>query len=398
MELPEGLASLFVIVLVSALVPLVIGLMPGPRIAEVVVLLVLGIVIGPEALDLAQADAPVALIANIGLGFLFFVAGFELDLSVLRGREGARAGTAWGISVALSVAVVGALAVGGLVDAPVPVAIALTTTALGTLLPILRDSGELGGGLGRAVLANGAVGEFCPILAISLFLSSRGEVESLLLLVGFGLIALHVSRATGWLKRNDPVATLVRVGSETSSQTTVRMTVLLLVGLFLLSGELGLDVVLGAFAAGLVLRATLPEGDERLEQKIDGIAFGFFIPTFFVVSGMRIDIDAIIDSPGKLLAIFVLIVAVRGIPAFLVYRRALPGSEPLRLALYAATGLPIIVAISEISIATGLMPPENGAALVGAGVLSVLLFPVLARVVGQRERDAPQPPPTTQAP
>lgn len=388
MELPEGLASLFVIVLVSALVPLVIELLPGPRIPEVVVLLVAGMVVGPGLLDLAQAGSAVVLIADIGLGFLFFVAGFELDLAVLRGGDGARAAGAWSASVVASIAIVGALAVGGVVHAPVPVAIALTTTTLGALLPILRDSGELGAGLGRAVLANGAIGEFGPIVAIALFLSARGQVESLLLLAGFGLVALHLSRATGWM-RGGRVSSMVRLGSETSSQTAVRMTVLLLVGLFLLSGELGLDVVLGAFAAGLVLRSALPHGDELLEPKIDGIAFGFFIPTFFVVSGMRIDIDAIIENPGKMLALFVLIAVVRGLPAFLAFRGRLPGNEPLRVALYTATGLPLIVAITEVAIATDLMSPENAAALVGAGVLSVLIFPLLARVIAERGQASP---------
>src|SRR5262249_12652786 len=156
-----------------------------------------------------------------------------------------------------------------------PVAIALTTTAIGTLLPMLRDGGETTGDFGRAVLANGALGEFLPIIAISLFLSSRGAWESLVLLVSFGLVALLVSHASRWL-RGRSVAEIVRFGSETSSQTAVRIAVLLLVGLLFLSGELGLDIVLGAFAAGIVLRVTLPDGDEALERKLDGLAFGFF--------------------------------------------------------------------------------------------------------------------------
>jgi Kef-type K+ transport system membrane component KefB len=383
-ELPEGLDSLFVIMLVSALVPVVLAMLPGPRIAEVVVLLVAGVVVGPEVLDLAQVDAPIQLISDIGLSFLFLVAGYELDLEVVRGAEGRRAGATWGISVLAAILVVTTLDRAGLVNAPVPVAIALTTTALGTLLPILRDAGALGGGLGRAVLANGAVGEFGPIIAMSVFLTSRGQVESLLILAGFGLIALHVSRATTWFKSRRAAA-IVRLGAETSSQTAVRMTVLLLVSLTLLSGELGLDVVLGAFAAGLVLRNALPEGDEKLEPKIDGIAFGFFIPVFFVVSGMQIDIRSIIESPTDMIAVFLLIVAIRGVPAYLTHRRILPVSEPVRLALYTATGLPIIVAIAQVAVATDLMEPRHAASLIGAGVLSVLIFPLLARVIEERE-------------
>jgi Kef-type K+ transport system membrane component KefB len=386
MGLPEGLDSLFVVVLIAAIVPLTVSVVPGRRVPEVVLLLVLGVVVGPEVLDLAQTDSAILLIANVGLGFLFFVAGYELDLSLLRGAEGAVAVVAWGVSILVSLAVVGALALSGFVHAFLPVAIALTTTALGLLLPILRDAGATGGPLGRATLANGAVGEFAPIVAISLFLSARGAWESLALLLGFGLIALLLSRATGWLK-DRRVADLVERGSESSSQTPVRITMLLLVALLVLAGELGLDVVLGAFAAGVVLRVTLPRGDERLERKIDGLAFGFFIPAFFVVSGMQVDVQSILDSPARLAVFFGLLLAVRGLPVLLVFRSRLSGREPLQLALYAATGLPLIVAITQIGLSTGVMLPENAAALVGAGLLSVLVFPMLGTSIGQ-PRDA----------
>ena len=213
MDLPEGLDSLLVVVLVAAIVPLIVSAVPGggcPR----WFLLVFGVVVGPNVLDLAQTDSAVLLISNVGLGFLFFVAGYELDLSVLRGSEGVAAGVAWGISLLVSLAVVGVLAASGYVHAFLPVAIALTTTALGTLLPILRDAGGTEGPLGRAILSNGAVGEFAPIVAISVFLSARGAWESLALLLGFGLIALTLSRATGRLKEGR-IADLVGLGSRT---------------------------------------------------------------------------------------------------------------------------------------------------------------------------------------
>lgn len=379
-SLPAGLESLFVIVLVAAAAPLMAGLLPGPRIPEVVLLLVGGVVVGPEVLDLAQTQSEIVLIANVGLGFLFFLAGYELDLTVLRGRGGATAGAAWIVTMLASLAVVGALAAADYVSAWLPVAIALTTTALGTLLPILRDSGETTGPFGRAIFANGAIGEFLPILAISLFLSAQGAWHSLALLAAFGAVALLVVRAQQWMKGRS-LAALVGLGSETSSQTTVRVAVVLLVGLLVLAGELGLDVVLGAFAAGIVLRRALPAGDHALERKLEGIAFGFFIPAFFIESGMRVDIDSIVEGPARVALFFGLILALRGLPVLLLHRGALPGRQPLRLALYAATGLPLIVAISEIGLATGEMRPENAAALVGAGLLTVLVFPLLARLV-----------------
>jgi Kef-type K+ transport system membrane component KefB len=359
---------------------------------EVVLLLVLGVVIGPDVLDIAQTEDAIVLLSNVGLGFLFFLAGFELDLSVLRGSNGRAAVTAWLITMVASLAVVGLLASTGFVHAFLPVAIALTTTALGTLLPILRDAGETSGPFGRAVFANGAVGEFLPIIAISVFLSARGAWQSLVLLIGFCVLALLVAESSRWLKGRS-LASLVNMGSETSSQTTVRVSVVLLVGLLLLAGELGLDVVLGAFAAGLVLRAALPEGDPSLERKLEGIGFGFFIPVFFVVSGMNVDLDSILENPARLVVFLALILVLRGLPVLLLFRGRLAGREPLRLGLYSATALPLIVAITEIGLATGEMRPENAAALVGAGLVSVLVFPLLAKLAAGRAPAARDPQP-----
>lgn len=384
MELPDGLDSLAIIILVAALAPLILSILPGPRIPEVAVLIVAGVVLGPHVLDVVQTGSEIGLIANVGLGFLFFLAGYELDLAILRGRAGANATASWIISFALALAIVGGLYAAGFVKAFLPVSIALTTTALGTLLPMLRDSGENKGPLGVAVLANGAVGEFLPIIAISVFLSTQGAWKSIVILVGFGLLAWLITRFGGWM-RTGPIAEHMRRGADTSSQTTVRITVLLLVTLLALSGRLGLDIVLGAFSAGIVMRATVPEGDRLLERKLEAIGFGLFIPVFFVVSGSRIDVQSIIDSPARMLVFFVLILVVRGVPAAILHRRSLPGIRSVRLGLYTATGLPLIVAISEIGLSTGVMLPQNAAALVGAGLLTVLVLPFLARVLASRE-------------
>jgi len=382
MGIPAGLHSLFVIVLIAALTPLLIARLPGPRIPEVVLLIVFGIIVGPQALDIANFDTAISLVANFGLGMLFFLAGFELDRVIVVGQYGRAAAAAWLVSISLSLGVVGVLAAGGFVRAFLPVAIALTTTTLGTLLPILRDAGENRGPFGRAMLANGAVGELFPIIAISVFLSSSGTWAALALLLAFGALAYLVSRiATGLRGRS--ISTLIRRGSETSSQTTVRFSVLLMVALLLLSAHLGLDAVLGAFAAGIVLRVALPDGDRDLERKLDGLAFGFFIPAFFVVSGMQLDIQSILRDPTRMLVFFVLMVTIRGLPVLVIFRRWFPGAEALRMALYSATGLALIVAISAIGLQTGVMRPENAAALVGAGLLTVIALPMTARLLPQ---------------
>ena len=382
MSVPSGLHSLFLITLVAAIAPLVVARMPGPRIPEVAVLILLGIVIGPGVLQLADDSSGVNLIANVGLGMLFFFGGFELDRVVMVGPNGRAAALAWFVSLALALATVGGLAASGFVRAFLPVSIALTTTALGTLLPVLRDTGENRGAFGRAMIANGAIGELFPIVAISLFLSGRETWEALALLVAFGAIA-YAASAVAMRLRQHPITALLRSGSETSSQTTVRFAVLLLVALLLISGRLGLDVILGAFAAGIVLRVALPEGDRALEHKLDGLAFGFFIPVFLVVSGMGLDVHSIVQDPARMLIFFALMVAVRGLPVLVIFRRWFPTVDALRMALYTATSLPLIVAISEIGLQTGAMRPENAAALVGAGLLSVVFLPMLTRMLPQ---------------
>lgn len=383
MDIPVGLESLFWIVLAAAIAPLIVGLLPGPKVPEVVVLLLLGILIGPEALGLATKEGPIHLLNDVGLGFLFFIAGYELNPRVLKGRVGVQAILAWTVSIALALSIVGVLYEVGYVKAFLPVSIALTSTALGTLLPILRDAGLLETRLGKLVLANGAVGEFGPVLAISLFLGSRGAWASVIILAIFGAIALVIDRVPRALFTHRIRAIFER-GSETTSQTTLRWTVLLLVGLLLIASEFGLDAILGAFAAGLILRQLTPAGDEALEHKLDGLAFGLFVPLFFVTSGTEVDVTSIIENPGRLAVFFLLIAVVRGMPVLIFFSRDLHGTELIRLGLFTATGLPIIVAVTQIGLATENMLPENAAALVGAGVISVLVFPLTAEWLGRR--------------
>ncbi len=270
------------------------------------------------------------------------------------------------------------------------VAIALTSTALGTLLPILRDAGITEQPLGRAVLANGAVGEFAPIVAISLLLGARGAFTSLVVLALFGFVALALAALPSHF--GPRFTEILLRGRETTSQTSLRLIVLLLIGLLAIAGAFGLDVILGAFFAGMITRRHFcPGTDERLETKIDGLAFGLFVPLFFVVSGMSLDVQAVLESPERLLLFFALLVVCRGLPTLLWFRGWLPRPDLLRLALYTATGLPIIVAVTAVGVDSGLMIPANAAALVGAGVLSVLIFPAAAHVIETRQPGAERP-------
>jgi len=389
-DVAAGLSSLFAIVAVAALAPFIVAVLPGPKIPEVAVLLVLGVVIGPQVLDLAQVSEPIGLFAAVGLGFLFFVAGFELPPELIRGRLAKRAGLNWLTAVALALLAAGFLQWTGVVRDTAAVAIALTSTALGTLLPILRDAGITERPVGRAVLANGAVGEFGPIVAISLLLGARGALTSLVVLAVFGLVALLLAALPSHF--GPRFTEILLRGRETTSQTSLRLIVLLLVGLLAIAGAFGLDVILGAFFAGVITRRHVSPGtDQLLETKIDGLAFGLFVPLFFVVSGMSLDVQAILESPERLVLFFALLVVCRGLPTLLWFRGWLPRPDLMRLALYTATGLPIMVAVSTIGVDSGLMLPANAAALIGAGVLSVLSFPAAAHVIGRRHPGAEEP-------
>jgi Kef-type K+ transport system membrane component KefB len=394
MDLAQGLETLLVAAAVAALAPVLVALLPGPRITQVVVLLAGGVVIGPEVLGLAERSS-IELLANVGLGFLFLLAGYELDLELFRERPGRLAMAAWLVTVALAAATVGALAAAGFVRAFVPVALGLTTTALGTLLPILRDNDLLGGRFGRYLLAAGAVGELFPTFAIALFLGANNKFVALASLAAVGLLALVLTFAPR-LVRGNRLERILLEGEDATAQTTVRLTVLLLLTLLFTAAEFGLDVVLGAFLAGIVLRRWAPGHIHALEGKLDAIGYGFFIPLFFVASGMGLDLRSIAEAPLRLVVFFLLLLAIRGVPALVLYRRDLPAVQRVQTMFLTATALPLLVALAEIGLRNGTMLRENAAALVGAGALSVLVFPMAAVVIGRR-RPAGQGPPATPA-
>jgi Kef-type K+ transport system membrane component KefB len=388
MELARGLDTLLFTAIVAALAPVVVALLPGPRIPQVVVLLAGGVLIGPQVLGWADR-AEIDLLANVGLGFLFLLAGYELDLRLFRERPGRLAIAGWLVSLVLAAALVGALAAAGLVRAFVVVALGLTTTAFGTLLPILRDNELLGGRFGRYLLAAGAVGELFPIFAIALFLGANNKFVALGSLAAVGVLAVVLTFVPR-LVRGNRLERILREGEGSTAQTTVRWTVLLLLLLLAVAEEFGLDVVLGAFLAGMVLRRWAPGDVHALEGKLDAIGYGFFIPLFFVASGMTLDVRSIAEAPLRLAAFFVLLLVVRGVPALLLYRRDLPAVRRVQLMLLTATALPLLVALAEIGLRNGTMLRENAAALVGAGALSVLVFPMAAVLIERRRRAGAQ--------
>ncbi len=381
--LDADLASLLVLTLVAAIVPIAVGLL-RLRIAEVVLLLAFGVIVGPQVLGLVHLDETLRTFNELGLGLLFFLAGYELDRKAIEGESGRLALIGWATSILLAFIVVSGLWLAGIVSDLAGVAIALASTALGTLLPVVRDRGLLHTRFGMMFMGAGAAGEFGPILAIAILLGSGSFLAEILLLALFAVFAVVLYLAPGRMA-SGRLAAIVERGEHTSSQTAVRWTMVLLLGLLLITAKFGFDAVLGAFVAGVILRRYSPVGESnRLTPKMEAIGFGFFIPLFFVMSGANLDINSIIANPLRLLMFFALLLAVRGVPQYFLYRKAIPDQrERSQFTLYVATALPILVAITSLEVSNGFMRPENGAALVGAGALSVLVFPMLGDAINK---------------
>jgi Kef-type K+ transport system membrane component KefB len=372
----------FLVIVATAALAATAASVAGMRnvfIPVVVVELVLGVVIGPQLLDLAQVNGFTDFFASLGLGMLFFFAGYEIDLGRIAGLPLRLAVLGWLLSLAIAYALGGVLAALGIVISLVYVGSALATTAIGTLIPVLSDTGELRTNFGKYLLAAGAVGEFGPILLLTLVLSTQSALHNALILLAF--VALAVGVAVLAVRSAGRTVPVLEQTIEASSQLAVRWIVVLVFALALVAAELGLDLLLGGFAAGLITRQAMSAREFPVfDSKLTAVAFGVFVPFFFVVSGMRLDVDALFASwagVGKLAVFFVLCLVVRGTPALLLYRRVLPLREDRQaLALFTATQLPLVVAITTVAVDGGHMRSSTAAALVGAGALSTLAGPL----------------------
>lgn len=384
-------SGIFFLPLLAVLAPLIVRLLsPWVRIPIVVFELALGILVGPSLLGWVEPTGFVDTLSELGLAMLFFVAGNEIDFAGIRGRPAMRASIGWLVSLVLGI-------VAGFVISPgegaLIIGIALCSTALGTLLPILRDAGELKTPFGRAVTALGAVGEFGPLVAISIFLGSRRPGPATIVLIAFVVVAA-LAIVLAMRMPHGALHDFVRASLHTSGQFAVRVIILILGALVVLSLTLDLDMLLGAFAAGVVWQLIMrnaPERDrEQVESKVEAIAFGFLVPVFFIYTGVTFDLGALVTDQRTLLLLpvfLVLLLIVRGLPSILAAPPGATRRDRLSLGLLGATGLPIIVAVTDIGVDKGIVDSGLAAALVGAGMLSVLLFPLVAMALrGERRR------------
>jgi Kef-type K+ transport system membrane component KefB len=390
--------DLLIVVAVAFAAPFVLGLFPRIRLPSVVLEIVAGIVIGPSLLGIVEVDQSIEVIALIGLAFVLFLAGLEIEFEKLRGPVLRLTALGFGLSFGIAVVVGLALAAGGLVETPLLVAIILCATSLGVIVPVLKDAGEISSTFGQLIVAAASIADFGAIILLSLFFSGEGGIGStLLLLGGLALLAAVVFLVVRGAEHSGRVKSeLVRL-QDTTAQIRVRAAIVLFVGFAAVAEGLGLEVILGTFIAGAII--SLLDRDEVMthpdfRRKLEAIGFGFFIPVFFVTSGVRFDLDALVADASALIMVPIFLAAllvVRGLPA-LLYRRLVDSRRTAVAGVLQATSLPFIVAATAIGLELGLIDAAESAALIGAGLLSVLIFPVTGLALLRRGDSPAQPP------
>jgi Kef-type K+ transport system membrane component KefB len=377
--------------LVAVGAPLVVALAPSLRVPAIVLEIVGGIIIGPQVLDIARPDVHVRLLSSIGLAFLLFLAGLEVDLSRLRGPLSGLAGRAFVVSMGLALVAGYLLNLAGADEDPLLLAIILVATSLGVVVPVLKDTGEIESEFGQLVFIAGSVAEFGSILLLSLFFSKESSTpeSSLLLLVGFGLVLAASSFLVGRAWRGHWLARQMHRLEDTSSQLRVRAAVAILFVFAALANHLGLEAILGTFVAGALVRV-LDRSDvvvsAQLRTRLEAIGYGFVVPFFFITTGMTLDMNALFSGWGtakELVLFFVALLLVRGLPA-LLYRERFGARRCYVAGLMQATSLTFIVVAAHVGRQLGKIDAATQAALVAAGLLSVLLFPALALVLSGR--------------
>ena len=345
--------------------------------------IVLGVLLGPQGLGLGRHGEFIDTLADFGLATLMFLAGYEIDFGRIAGPPLRRASLGWLLGLGLALAA--ALLIADNASEAVYVGAAMATTALGTILPIVRDADLLESPFGRAIMAVGSVGEFGPIVAVALFLSGRSPGRSAAVLLLFAAVtALAVWRAAH-AGETDRMRSLVSKSLHSSGQFAVRMMIFVLAVMVYIAVELNLDMLLGAFTAGVIGRLLLSGTTTQLQHtvmsKLEAVGFGFLVPIFFINTGLDFDLHALTSQASTLALVplfLLLFLLLRGTPVALLAEPGTSYTDRAVLGLFGATQLPMVVAITTIGTENGQLDAGTAAALVGAGMLSVLLFPLLA--------------------
>jgi Kef-type K+ transport system membrane component KefB len=385
--------NLLIVAAVGLLAPLALGFFPALRLPAIVLEIVLGIVIGPSGLGWVRPDLPVSILALVGLAFLLFLSGLEIEVDRLHGRVLKLTAFGFALSFAISIILGLALEAGGFVKSPLFVAIVLVSSSLGVLVPVLKDSHNAGSSFGQLVIAAASIAEFGAIILLSLFFSGKGSTSTagtLILLGMFALVVVLVGVAIAGVERSISLSRVLRRLQDTTAQIRVRAAFVLLIGFTALADQVGLATILGAFAAGALL--AMIDRDEmthpQFRLKLEAAGFGVFIPVFFVTSGLRFDANALFASTSTVARVPLFLLAIylaRGLPA-IVYVRMLGRSRSVIAGVLQATTLTFTVTATQIGLQLGVVSQASAAGLVAAGLLSVLISPALGLVLLRRDQ------------
>jgi Kef-type K+ transport system membrane component KefB len=377
--------SVAVVASVALAAPLLVAF-TGLRLPAIVVEILLGILVGPQVLGWASNDEPVQVLALLGLAFLLLLAGLEIDFDRLRGRLLRVTGLAWVVSFAIAVVLGFMLKATDLVLSPLLVATILSATGLGIIVPILKDAGQTSSSFGQLVVAAASIAEVAPILLLSLFFS--GESGSLgvklVLLLGFACFVAAIGAVIVGAQRSTRVSAILVRLQDTTAEIRVRGAFLLLTLFVVLASRFGLEAILGAFLAGATLKVV--DRDQAMthaffHQKLEAVGFGVFIPFFFVATGIKLDVASLFHGASTAERVPVFLAAlllVRGLPVLLCRPLIEERSRLVAGALLQATSLSIPVVAGQIGVDMGLMRPATYVALVTAGLISVIVFPLLS--------------------
>jgi Kef-type K+ transport system membrane component KefB len=379
--------SLLAVVLISFFVPLLIGFFPFIRVPAPVLLIVFGIAVGPYGFGWVKIDTPVKVLSLIGLAFLLFLAGLEIDPRRLRGPIARQAGVGYLLSLALAAAVGLAVAAGGITKSPLLIAIALSATSLGLVVPVLKDARQSGSQVGQFTIAGASIADFGAVLLLSVFFSmSKGSATGkFILLAAFVVLIVAVLVTLSRLGKSERLKSVLVMLQDTTAEIRVRFAVVLLISFVVLASKFGLETILGAFLAGAILNFVDHDSmsHPNFRAKLDAIGYGFVVPVFFVTSGLAFDLRALLRSPSAFARIPLFLVGlliVRGVPA-VVYRSSVGRRNAIAIGLLQATSLPFLVVVSAIGVSLGTIKPVTGTALVSAGLLSCVIFPLLALIL-----------------
>jgi Kef-type K+ transport system membrane component KefB len=390
--------GVLIIAAIAVLVPVVLGLLPRLPVPGAVLEVIAGIVIGPSVLGWVHVDAPIQVLSALGLGMLLFLAGLEIDVQRLRGPLGRLAGSAFGVSVVLGILCAYALSLGGEAVRPLFLAIVLMSTSAGLLLPLLKDAGEENTRFGQLVMTAAALAEVAPIVLLSLFFSatSKTSAERLASLAIFIALLAAIGLALARVRRLEGLERLLNRLEDRSAQLRVRATLALALSFGVLAFRFGFASILGAFAAGLLVRMIDLSGHAphpQFQTKLEGIGFGFLIPIFFIATGVQFDLKALLGNATAIAQVPLFLAAlllVRGLPA-LLYARFVGTRRAGVAGLMQATTLTFVIVATQIGLASGRITPTTSASLLTAGLLSAALFPAAALRLLVRERPTPEP-------